>query len=557
MARSKGKDQEEGGAVITRGLDVAADRLEIAVAPWTPEADDVRLVEPDVPEVRRIPLKDLAESPRNRRHYNDTDLEELADSLRVTGQTTPIIVRPLGAAGSGPYEMAAGHRRFRAAKRAGLRSLLAVVREMDDATFLEVMTVENLQREDIHDLDQAELYAQMQIDLGWDVARIAKRVKKSRSYVYDSLALRTLAEPVRTLFFAERFSRAHAVELARLTSEQQLRAIDPDTRDGLWQMDRGADDDQEALDMDTSDDPYAFLKSRSIGEFKAWVRSEIRLAPDAPSLAIDFPAAHEALAEADVEAVPMVEITDVYKLTPAQIAGGSRVLTEGKWREAEEGSCEHVVRGFHSIGPRRGTVQFVCTKRKACRTHWGAEIRAAEAAAKQREQAEANGEQSLAPREDSWERQQRLQKEEMDRIRPAISAIEEAFLVVVKKASVKGSGPLAQLILGDAYVSPAAKKVMPVGTTADDLVRHLAWSRVHGVLGSQYQWATNLPRVGKVLGVDVKKLIAAAQPKPEPAAKAVTRTVSMNKPAPVLKPAKKSATKKAPAKKATTTKRAR
>lgn len=109
-----------------------------------------------VGELRRIPLEQLVESPWNpRKHFDPAKLAETAESLRTNGQLTPIIVRPwhkhsgTGAAVGDRYEIGAGHRRFRAAPQADLTSLLAVVRPLDDVAFLELLTIENKQREDV------------------------------------------------------------------------------------------------------------------------------------------------------------------------------------------------------------------------------------------------------------------------------------------------------------------------------------------------------------------------------------------------------------------------
>ena len=106
------------------------------------------LIRPSITPFQLIPLSQLRESTLNpRRHYNEQALDELAASIREQGLLTPPLVRP---APDGNFEIAAGHRRFRASQRAGLTEIPVIVREMTDQQFLEVMTIENLQREDIH-----------------------------------------------------------------------------------------------------------------------------------------------------------------------------------------------------------------------------------------------------------------------------------------------------------------------------------------------------------------------------------------------------------------------
>ena len=503
---------------------------------------------PHVPRVELIDLSSIAESPFNtRKHFYQATLDELAASLVANGQTTPILVRP-HVSGHGVYELAAGHRRLRAARQAGFTQLLAVVREMDDNTFLEVLTIENLQREDVHPLEEADGYAALMLqDRIYDVDKIASRVGKSATYIYDRLKLRTLIDPIRTLFFAGRITPAHAAALSRLDPAQQVRVIDPEstytTAGGLWQIERVRDDTQRMLqwgaevhgddgldgeepDFKTHDldaeisargtepgtDPYAGLKPVSVRELKQWVQDQARLAPDDETLAMDFPEARAAIEEDVVQAVPMVEVTTFARLTPEQRAGKS-ILVSGRWKSAPAGSCEHLVRGFHSIGAGRGSVEWVCAASRKCRTHWATEMRA-----KAKEQSPAAPD--TAPREDPYEKHRRLRDEAISRVRAAIPAITSALLAAVRKASTKAAGPLGQLVL-QLYTqrSARARKVVPVGTTADDLLRHLAWCEISNDLDEQYDWLTSLPKIAKRFGVDVAKLVKAAQPATDTSAK--------------------------------------
>jgi len=164
-------------------------------------------------------LAALFESPLNtRKRFNEAKLAELADSIRRKGVITPLLVRPFGAAG---FEIAAGHRRFRAAKVAGRDSVPVIVREMPDDEFLEVLTIENLQREDVHPLEEGQGYAELLSRPGYDVESLAAKLGKSESYVAQRLKLVDLVPDLQEDFLGDRFGFSHALVLARLQAKDQ------------------------------------------------------------------------------------------------------------------------------------------------------------------------------------------------------------------------------------------------------------------------------------------------------------------------------------------------
>lgn len=174
------------------------------------------------PTLHTIPISELHESPWNpRRHYDAEALTELGESLR-RGQMTPCLVRPRV---NGGYELAAGHRRRRAAEQAGLTSLLCLVRELEDAEFLELLILENGQREDVHPLDEAFAYERLLAMPGYDVAGVAAKFGKSASYVYGRLHLVHLIPEAQEEFFEGRFPVSHALLISRLAPEAQPQAL--------------------------------------------------------------------------------------------------------------------------------------------------------------------------------------------------------------------------------------------------------------------------------------------------------------------------------------------
>lgn len=162
---------------------------------------------------RAIKLSDLQPSKTNpRQSFDKTALEELADSIRRHGVLQPILVRPL----NGCYEIVAGERRYRAAKTAGVKELPAVVRALTDLEAVELQVVENLQREDLHPLEEAEGYHLLQKQHGYSADTIAEKVGKSRAYIFGRLKLRKLPAAVKKKFAAGEIPASNALLLATI-----------------------------------------------------------------------------------------------------------------------------------------------------------------------------------------------------------------------------------------------------------------------------------------------------------------------------------------------------
>ncbi len=223
-----------------------------------------------------LPLVQLFESSRNpRKHFDPAALAELTESVRQSGVLEPLVVRP---AAKGRYEIGAGSRRYRAAKAAGLATVPCRIRAMDDGTFLELLTVSNLQRADIHPLEEAEGYKDLLTLKGYDVARIAGRVGRSVKYVYDRMKLLQLTKPAKALFFEGKMTAGHAILLARLPAKDQARAIDSDRSGnghigGLFVPDFG----DEGLGLEEDDQQ----KPVSVREFDKWIADNVRFTREA------------------------------------------------------------------------------------------------------------------------------------------------------------------------------------------------------------------------------------------------------------------------------------
>lgn len=165
-------------------------------------------------------LRELYESDTNpRRHFEG--LEELTASVKEHGVLTPLLVRRSQANGRAElYEIIAGARRYRAAKIAECKHVPVRIKDMSDEQAIELQIVENLQRRDVHPLDEALGYQRL-IDLGQSVEQIADKVSKSASYVYQRLKLAALVPEGQDLFFKEALTAGHAVQIARLNPKNQ------------------------------------------------------------------------------------------------------------------------------------------------------------------------------------------------------------------------------------------------------------------------------------------------------------------------------------------------
>src|SRR5688500_8055743 len=140
-----------------------------------------------------VSLDQIEANPNQpRKAFSDEALTELAASIRASGVIQPIIVRRHGVG----YQLIAGERRWRAARRAGLEHVPAVIREATDAQTLELALVENLLREDLNPMEEAEAYQKLLAQFGWTQEELAQRVGKDRSSIANGLRLLRLPEPI-------------------------------------------------------------------------------------------------------------------------------------------------------------------------------------------------------------------------------------------------------------------------------------------------------------------------------------------------------------------------
>ena len=171
------------------------------------------------PGVRMLPVSAMAPHPdQPRRRFDDAALEELAASIAARGVIQPIVVRPHGR----EYQIVAGERRWRAAQRARLTEVPVVVRQFDDAETLEIALVENIQRQDLNAIEEAQAYQRLSGEYGHTQEVLAKIVHKSRSHVANLLRLLELPEGVQAMVVEGALTMGHARALLGSREVEEL-----------------------------------------------------------------------------------------------------------------------------------------------------------------------------------------------------------------------------------------------------------------------------------------------------------------------------------------------
>jgi ParB family chromosome partitioning protein len=174
------------------------------------------------PALLRIPVDRVRPNPfQPRQQFDDTELEELASSIRANGLLQPIVVRAKGA----EYELVAGERRLRAAQRAGLQEIPAIVRQVGDHEALELALIENLQRSDLNPIEEARAYERLRDEFGLTQEQIAARVGKHRSTIANALRLLRLPQDLQDELAAGRLTAGHARALLSVDSPEEQRRL--------------------------------------------------------------------------------------------------------------------------------------------------------------------------------------------------------------------------------------------------------------------------------------------------------------------------------------------
>lgn len=183
--------------------------------------------------LRDVPVDQIVASPRQPRHtFDEEELTELAESVRHLGVVQPVVVRPLtsgassGADEEGPrFELIAGERRLRAARMAGLKTIPAVIRTVDDVGSLEIALAENVARQDLNGIEEAHAFAALADEFGLTHERIAELVGKSRVAVTNTIRLLELPDDVQSMVEQGALSEGHGRALLGLADQGERRRV--------------------------------------------------------------------------------------------------------------------------------------------------------------------------------------------------------------------------------------------------------------------------------------------------------------------------------------------
>jgi ParB family chromosome partitioning protein len=175
-----------------------------------------------LPEQRKLPIEWLERGQYQPRHYFDQiKLEELAKSIKQQGLIQPIVVRPIA---EKRYEILAGERRWRAAQLAGLQEVPTLIRDdVDDESALEIAIIENIQRENLNPIEEADVYNRLNYEFGYTHEEIGQKIGKDRVTITNKLRLLKLDERVKKLLQDGYLMEGHGIQLTSLPMEHQYK----------------------------------------------------------------------------------------------------------------------------------------------------------------------------------------------------------------------------------------------------------------------------------------------------------------------------------------------
>lgn len=186
---------------------------------------------PSGEEIKTIPLVDIEPNKNQpRKTFDDEKLAALSSSIEEHGVVSPLLVTPTV---NGTYRIVAGERRWRASKLAGLTEVPCIVRDFEEQKVMELALVENLQREDLNPIEEAEGYRRLMNTFALTQEEISKRVGKSRSAVANALRLNNLCDEVKEMLKDERLTQGHARALLPLDAAKQLELAERIIENGL------------------------------------------------------------------------------------------------------------------------------------------------------------------------------------------------------------------------------------------------------------------------------------------------------------------------------------
>ncbi|HDD3745303.1 TPA: ParB/RepB/Spo0J family partition protein [Staphylococcus aureus] len=183
------------------------------------KSEDQRITKTKDEQIKQIDISDIKPNPyQPRKTFDENHLNDLADSIKQYGILQPIVLRKTVQG----YYIVVGERRFRASKIAGLKYVSAIIKDLTDEDMMELAVIENLQREDLNAIEEAESYQRLMTDLKITQQEVAKRLSKSRPYIANMLRLLHLPKKIADMVEDGRLTSAHGRTLLAIKDEQQM-----------------------------------------------------------------------------------------------------------------------------------------------------------------------------------------------------------------------------------------------------------------------------------------------------------------------------------------------
>lgn len=316
-----------------------------------------------------------ATNPRGK-DFEGPTFDELLASVKEKGVLVPVIARPKKS-GDKLYEIVAGNRRFRAAKMAGLEEIPARVEEMTDEQAREVQIIENLQREDIHPIEEGQAYRQLVEKSKYSIAEIAQRVGKSENYVRYRLFLTNLTDKAASAFRKGKITDGHAVLIAKLSVNDQAAALKYVVEDGWGGATTSVKDLKEWIEKTfySQLDNQPWLNSKEaneavgkckecqpnrnslFGEVKEGACTDLKCWSRKMKAYINYVAERENT---------LLLVSKEYGTPETKgVIGRSEYETLSTNKKKQ---CEHAEKAVVAEGPDQGTVIWVCVDKK-CKQH--------------------------------------------------------------------------------------------------------------------------------------------------------------------------------------------
>ncbi|WP_303261951.1 ParB/RepB/Spo0J family partition protein [Staphylococcus aureus] len=183
------------------------------------KSEDQRITKTKDEQIKQIDISDIKPNPyQPRKTFDENHLNDLADSIKQYGILQPIVLRKTVQG----YYIVVGERRFRASEIAGLKYVSAIIKDLTDEDMMELAVIENLQREDLNAIEEAESYQRLMTDLKITQQEVAKRLSKSRPYIANMLRLLYLPKKIADMVKDGRLTSAHGRTLLAIKDEQQM-----------------------------------------------------------------------------------------------------------------------------------------------------------------------------------------------------------------------------------------------------------------------------------------------------------------------------------------------